>query len=149
MIGDLNDEFRNYKSVQDQYRYNPIEMGSSINPSGLLGAGEDGGSMMNRDFDSGMVGGRSFKSEGGGLLGRGGNNSAASISLSGKAKSTRYDSDQRHINESMNNVTRHEGQERYSPSKVFENNDQQMDSSASQEGLLDKLKVEENPFNIL
>ena len=60
--------------------------------------------------------------------------------------SYRYESsDQRMVNESMNSVNnRGDGQERYSPSKMFDSNEQQYSgggSDKSQEQLLDQLKV--------
>jgi len=118
MKDEINDDFMNYKRMQEQYRNNP-KLSDSM-PSYSRGGYEDSGtsnigsSRMEMEYGESGVG--IVRRNRAGLLG----NDPMDNNVS---RATRQDSSQRSVNEEMNRNRNKNGQERYSPSKAFENED--------------------------
>lgn len=116
IIDEMNDDFMKYKRVQEQYRNNPM-MGDFMS-SYSRGGNEDSGTsnIGSSRMEYGGSGVGNVRRNRAGLLGNDPMDNNGS-------RATRHDSSQRSVNEEMNRNRNKDGQERYSPSKAFKNED--------------------------
>ena len=148
-----DDEFIQYKKMQEQYRKNSM-MGGSVSFQGgyeNFGSSNMGASRIDTGYGGSMDGqeryspSKAFDSEyGGNDVGNVRRNRAGLLGNdpmdNNGSRAARPDSSQRSVNEEMNRSRNMDGQDRYRPSKVNDNEDNRYGADGSNQ-LLGQLKV--------